>query len=221
MVTVILLMVSCPLALLTIGSQFLHLSSLWAIESYSFALYPGDLAAPAVDWSGVTRQTALVSIEVVHMVVTGVVFLMWIHRAYRNLRWLNPTRHYPVSPAKVVMGFFVPVVNLYSPPMVLCELWTGSSDSRAEAADSPVLPIYWWAMFIASWTVAAFGSFHYALGVREEIQQVWWSILSQSLWIAAAVFGIMVIRRIDRMQTEKSLTIGDVQVIPAAVADAT
>ena len=61
-----------------------------------------------------------------------VLFLVWLHRAYRNLYGLG-VRSFGDSPAWAVGSFFIPLVNFYLPYRITADIWTGSRPGESPA----------------------------------------------------------------------------------------
>lgn len=113
-------------------------SSLFQLELLSHAaqgISPADAAAndSRQQWIGILQTTLLIT--------TGVVFLVWIHRSYRNLPALG-ARELRFTPGWAMGGFFVPFLNVVRPPQVVREIWHASDPSGLErdlSADGPML----------------------------------------------------------------------------------
>ena len=78
-------------------------------------------------------------LEFIIYITTVVFFLMWLHRAYKNLRALNPANRLDHSPGLAVGSFFIPFANLYFPYRVVKEVWQKSwpADETFLYAPSP------------------------------------------------------------------------------------
>ncbi|HEX8163778.1 MAG TPA: DUF4328 domain-containing protein [Pyrinomonadaceae bacterium] len=151
--------------------------------------------------------------EVLVFIATVVAFLMWLHRAYKNLHAFGVRTE--MSPGWAVGNWFIPFLNLVRPYQSVKELWIKSDPgvdfthgfARAGAGvGSTALVGFWWFL----WILANFASRAYNrldrvefdLG-RSEIVD-WAGEASSILTLAAAVLAAMVVRTIDRMQAEKS-----------------
>ena len=85
---------------------------------------------------------------------TAVAFLMWVHRAYRNLPALGAAV-LESTPGKVVGSYFVPFANLVWPYQAMVEIAKGSdplqgnisSNTWQRPRSSPLVPL-WWAFYI-------------------------------------------------------------------------
>ena len=92
------------------------------------------------------RQAIISILQLLALGVVIIAFLMWIHRASKNLAplgWLDQQ----FSPGWAVGWWFVPIWWLFRPYQVMKEIWTGSGDSRL----SPLLGPWWAAWLLTSW----------------------------------------------------------------------
>lgn len=141
-----------------------------------------------------------------------VAFLLWIHRAYSNLRPLG-ARQLNDTAGWAVGSFFIPILNLFRPYKAVREIWRWSkpvTDAGDEIAGlsftadtSAPLVGWWWGFWIVS-NVAS--NLYYRLsdekGAAEAIP--WLGLLNDIATIVAAAVAILMIRAIDRMQEDKS-----------------
>lgn len=89
-------------------------------------------------------------------VPTIVFFLVWLHRAYKNLAALRAS-YLEYTPGWAVGWWFVPFANLVKPYQVMSELWSASDpdfDPDAQFVSNTIgAPAFvgaWWALFIIS-----------------------------------------------------------------------
>jgi hypothetical protein len=92
------------------------------------------------------------------LVATGIVFLFWVHRAYKNLLSLN-AGNLPSSPAFAVWSFIIPLANLVLPLLRMREIWQAGGpegvNSRFTGVDwktvaVPLVLPFWWVAFLVS-----------------------------------------------------------------------
>ncbi|MBK8975425.1 MAG: DUF4328 domain-containing protein [Planctomycetes bacterium] len=131
--------------------------------------------------------------------LTAIVFLTWMYRAYSNLRALG-ARHLVNSPAWAVGGWFVPILNLVRPVQVMSELWRESLP--ADRSGSHGLLGLWWTAWLAANLVGltnlrAFGS---AQTAAEWLRMTRVDQAASAAAIVAAVLAILVVRSVDRRQ---------------------
>jgi RNA polymerase subunit RPABC4/transcription elongation factor Spt4 len=106
------------------------------------------------------RETTIAWVYIGGYIGAGVVYLFWIHRAYKNLLAFNvPGLNY--SPGWAVGGFLVPFLNLWRPYQVIREIWRGSGTSALDRSTAfaeygPLHPVIgiWWGLWIVSGYIA-------------------------------------------------------------------
>jgi Domain of unknown function (DUF4328) len=86
--------------------------------------------------------------------ITIVAFLMWTHRAHRNLPSLDATE-LEFTPPGAAGWYFVPFLNLFKPYQAMREIYNASvpSDSHEGGSEwrrrnAPALVKTWWALFL-------------------------------------------------------------------------
>ena len=142
-----------------------------------------------------------------------IAFLVWLHRAARNLPALgNSKSKVEYTPGWAVGSFFVPFVNLVMPYKAVKEVWeksdpsfrTGDDFMFAAQSSSPPLVLGWWIAWLVSnflsnisWRLESrapdTGSFVTGVDIISDIGN-----------IVAAVLAVMVVRDIDRRQAERA-----------------
>jgi hypothetical protein len=168
----------------------------------------GEEALSVVD---ALRAVALLINFLVYLAAV-VAFLLWLHRAYSNLRPLG-AKHLNYSPGWAVGYFFIPFANLVRPYQAMREVWRWSKPVGAGAdmieglsftADtSAPLVGWWWGLWITC-NVAA--NLYYRLGDEKGMEDAAsrLGLLNDLATIAAAAVAILMTRSIDRMQAERS-----------------
>lgn len=166
------------------------------------------------------RQGIIGVFQLVAYLTTVILFLMWIHRAHKNLSAFG-ARHLKYSPGWAVGWFFVPFLNLVRPFQVVKEIW-GASDSNLEednfwrtTAASPLIG-WWWALFLISTFADNFAARLYGSGetISELLTGSWVMLVSDGLYVPAALVAILLVRAIDAMQEEKSTRIARLDLLP-------
>lgn len=150
-------------------------------------------------------------LEVAVRLTTAILFLIWIHRVYKNLRSLD-ARNLEFSPGWAVGWFFIPIANLFVPYRVVKEIWVKSDpgiDKPVETwqrNDTPALLPLWWGFWIVSTFAGRIAD--NLLDKAETPEQLFlytkFEIVASALTIGAAVCAILVVRGIDRRQEERS-----------------
>ena len=180
----------------------------------------GDLGAPYEIGESLTEllYVGIALLQLFLFIATVVAFLMWLHRAYRNLQALGAAG-LDTTPGWAVGYFFIPIVNLFKPYQVVKEVWRESAPGAETGASfggdysrsgTPALVGWWWAFWIIA-NIAGRVSDR-ATTTAESIEGMllasWASIASDALFIIAAVLAILVVKRIDDMQEAKFRQLG-------------
>jgi hypothetical protein len=146
-------------------------------------------------------------VDVVVYLATVVFFLVWLYRAYANLRAFGAGRRLDYSPGFAVGSFFIPFVNLVAPYRGVREVWqkSGLPDEALFAEPSPPASFPLWWLF---WLLASFaGNISMRLSFNESVPEntaTIISIIASVLFIIAAVFAYLVVTAIDKRQEETS-----------------
>ena len=134
----------------------------------------------------------------------AILFLVWVHRVYRNLAALG-AQNLTYSPGWAVGGFLVPLLNLVRPFFVVSEIWKASrpdlrdGDAWQATRTSPLIAVWWF-----GWLAAVTSSLIvYARPARHPMWVRWDVIAVETADIAAAVLAMVVIWQIDKRQSEK------------------
>jgi len=207
--------------LLIIGAVVTGLSLI--SESVSLAFPPlsedqelGDNSIGAV----VALVTFLFAVaDLIIYLTTVVFFLVWLYRAYDNLRTFRPTSRLDYSPGWAVGSFFIPFVNLVLPYRAVKEVWQ-KSGSPGEALFSEPGPPAWLTIWWVFWLLSSFaGNISMRASFNENVSESTATILSiiaSALSIIAALFAYAVVDDIDKRQedTSRELKLGKFSVPP-------
>ena len=80
--------------------------------------------------------------------VTGITFLKWVYRAYKNIQGFG-AENLRYSPGWAVAYYFMPVLGLIRPVQVMNEIWRASDDPRDwRRRPGSWLIGSWWALFL-------------------------------------------------------------------------
>lgn len=142
-------------------------------------------------------------------VIVAIMFLVWVHRANRNLHALE-VREVEYTPGWAVGSWFIPILNIFRPYAIMREIWRGSrspSNSAAEGhASVPASLGVWW----GAWLVAGVLESLSASFVRGESPSMddfkssaYLSIGSSLLNFVAGVIIIVLIGTIAQSQMRK------------------
>jgi hypothetical protein len=201
---IIFLAAGMLLAVVSIASDFMQMNMLSAVAA-------GQKISSTEANSNDSRQALVSMVQMLAFIVTAIGFLMWIHRAHRNLPALG-AKNLEFTPGWAVGGFFVPFLNLVRPYKVTVEIWKASSPefgvsddiSWEYAASSPLLG-FWWGLWIVSNILGRLVT-RLSVGAKSAddfLSLTWLSITSDTVSIIAAGLAIAVVWGIDKRQEEK------------------
>ena len=138
--------------------------------------------------------------------VTGVLWLVWQHRAQSNLRALGAA-DLRFTPGWAVGWWLIPVANFAMPYLTTRELLK-ASDPTAGAVDwktrptGSLLPLWWaaWLGRAALTGIALSIAGQSSSDVDRLVRQQSFGIAADLATIAAAILALLVVRRVDRRQ---------------------
>jgi len=117
-------------------------------------------------WTHTFIRNSLLATRLVLFGVTAVAFIIWLHRARINVRAFG-RRSFRYPRIWAIIGFFIPILNLFRPYQVVSEVWR-ASDPRA--IDTPVA---WMSMPVSRYVLA------------------WWITLLASVFLETLATGIV------------------------------
>lgn len=190
-------------SLASAGASWMHLGVLQKTLD-------GDFHQSEIDASNL-REGLIALVLLVANIGTIVSFLMWFHRAHRNLPALGAAEP-RFSPGWAVGWWFIPFMNLFRPYQVAKEIWKGSDPATMPGApDSPwsrsslALVRWWWFFFLLMNFAGQFGA---QFGIRassiEELlflSQV--DIVVSLVTVLAALVTIFLVRRVTLNQDDR------------------
>lgn len=158
-------------------------------------------AVTVADGERIDRLTLWTSMEVLAILVTGVLFIVWLHTAHRSSRMDRPAMRH--SSGWAIGGWFVPVLNLWRPFQMVSDVRrgaTGDADAGVSFRQG-----WWWGTWVAlsvmSGVVSALyrrvagapvgGEYVEALGDAAS-----WEQLSSGLSIVSALLAVLVVQEI-------------------------
>ncbi len=141
-------------------------------------------------------------------ITTIVLFLMWMHRAYRMLE-INGLPGLKSSSGWAVGWWFIPFANLVKPYEVVKEIFERSEHGQSTGGfaygaqkESSWIVGAWWLVWIVSCLATNVSTFMATFGDSPEqyIRGNWIAIGAILLYLTAGALAIMVIRDIDNRQ---------------------
>ena len=112
-------------------------------------------------------------------IVTGIAFLKWIYRAYKNIKGFG-AEGLRFSPGWAVGYYFIPILSLIRPVQVMGEIWRASDDPRN------------WQQKPGSWLIAGWWTFFLLYtGVTQISLEIAFQASTNDQWTLAAVLAIL------------------------------
>lgn len=137
------------------------------------------------------NDTALLaSLGVVGLLVTGVVWFLWLHRAVANARALG--RPTDFTPGWAVGWWFVPLANVVRPYQILRSL----VDELGAPTNRPVL--WWWGCYLAASVFSNFAGFLRPSDVNGFRVYLGSSLIAEAFRAAAAILAFQLVGDIER-----------------------
>ncbi len=199
-----LLIVTVLLDLLGTGSGFMEFAFLQDLAAGTLG---GDFEAAAN--ANDMRQQSIGVAQLVLWIVTGIVFLTWIHRANRNARALG-AKDMRFTPGWAVGWYFVPIMSLWKPFQAMREIWQASAEpGNWQVVRTPALLGWWWALFLGAQILAQVG---YQLsksidGVDSAMRASAFITGSDIVSVALDVAAILLVTRIAANQIWQAKTV--------------
>lgn len=165
----------------------------------------GEHPAPGVAEANDARHTAIGVLQVLAFVITGIVWLVWLQRAYTNLGAVG-VKKARFTPGWAVGYWFVPFVNLVRPYQIVVDLWQRSDGLNAadSVEDLPRPPIisWWWGVYLLSGFAgrASASLISDAHTAREFITATDVGVVVDAIGIISALLAVAVVRGIDQRQ---------------------
>ncbi|GAB2779493.1 hypothetical protein GCM10027073_10210 [Streptomyces chlorus] len=177
------------------------------------------LGGGSVEDADLTRADYLQAVggvlQVTLLVATAVVFVIWFYRVRRNADFFA-LDSCEMKSGWAIGAWFIPIGNLWLPRKVAGEVWNASTDWDSEARRTSRTPMnVWWALFVATWLVdrVAGSAYEDAASAAKLKQAAGMMMFSDVLDAVAAVFALLFVRKLTRMQLDKA-TARQEQILP-------
>lgn len=166
--------------------------------------------------SGADGLAGLAAIlRIVVILPTIVVFLVWLHRVYRNLDGPLRAGTLECSAGWAVGWWFVPFANLVKPRQIVIDAWKASDPGSADPAVAathwrhrkpPALMNWWWGTWIGAGVLSRVAvGINNSASSRSGIQtSMLWASISSFLLTAAAVLAVLVVRSVTARHTQRA-----------------
>jgi hypothetical protein len=177
----------------------LSVSILLTLVLMTFDFYnPGlvYLENPTAEEEATLLRIGLIGIlNAVISVAAGIFFLWWFYRAYKNLKTLGIALK--STPRRVIVNFFIPIINFWKPYFATMEIWNNSDPSTLLATEQEgrhsrgsVIVKLWW-------ITTLIGIF---LTILESVGFVITYALGNMVSIIAAILQIFMVKEISLRQ---------------------
>jgi hypothetical protein len=112
-------------------------------------------------------------------ILTGIIFLKWIYRSYKNIQGFG-AQGLRFSPGWAVGYYFIPILSLIRPVQVMSEIWRASDDPRD------------WSKRPGSWLIASWWTlFLVYTGITQVSLELAIQASTSDQWTLAAVLAIL------------------------------
>lgn len=190
--------------LLTLVSAVFDISqtTVWLESPNGIGVSPAQLT-PSGAWFILVRLS-LLGVGL----LTAILFLIWIYRAYKNLVALGPS-DLKYSPGWAIGGFFVPFLNLVRPYQVVMEIWRssapevrGSFGAAWKHEGSSLFIGLWWGAWLISRTLDSMGAFMvFGARIGDQLSVATrFRLVTDVTSIVSAALAIMVVLKINTRQ---------------------
>jgi len=140
--------------------------------------------------------------------VTAIVFVVWFHRAYTNLRaWDHLPAH---GTGWAIGGWFVPILSLFRPYQIARETWWASAPQSPEesvlAPSGPPLLAAWWGAWIID-NILGQITFRVSMAVETPSGLKAATVLQMAndlVMFVAAVLALLVVRGLTKRQEDRA-----------------
>lgn len=135
-------------------------------------------------------------------VIAAPFFILWFYLAYRNLSRLVHTQHHK---SWAVIGWLIPLANLFMPGSIMSDLVYNSPSRRRAGAINPILPNAWWFLYLLPNVVTPL-LFIWMLRTDDvtDLRLIYWvSAAVVTLLALSAVLAFVLIQRISSEQDRR------------------
>ena len=208
--TIVLLAIT---ALLSIASVFVYLDRASLISDL---LGDAGTVSPSDVESADERVQAFALLGIASYVVTGIVFVIWFQRCYKNSQALG-TSNLRFSSGWAAGAWFVPFLNLVRPKQIADDIWKSTDpdapamqNSSWMAARVPGLLHAWWGFFIAGAivgrVVASLANDYDSLSELRTLDR--FSAVAEVVTLVGAILAALVVRAMTARGEQRAKNLG-------------
>ena len=161
-----------------------------------------------------TIGSALWAAQILSLMATGAMFLVWLHRVRVNVRALG-MRRLVYRREWTVLGFLVPLLNAFRPYQVVREIWQASDPSTGDpmawkTVETPRRIAVWWGLFVAYFVLEGVSATIMSVSVSARVIQLGHAVSMAADLCAAlsASLAYFVVMRISEAQDAKRAAFG-------------
>lgn len=143
----------------------------------------------------------------------GVIFLVWLHRSYKNLLALR-AEGLTFTPGWAVGWWFIPIMNVFKPYQVVKELWKASDPSfdlknarSWKEAPSTLLIPFWWAFWLLSTVKVTLSGA--SINPQNVKVLTWVSLGTHTAYLIAGILLILLVRTISKRHEQLRARVND------------
>jgi len=167
----------------------------------------GAVSQAERDW-GDSLNGVSTLLQILTLLATAGVFIVWFHRARVNAEVFAPNA-FSKGRGWAIGAWFVPIGNLFLPARIAREIWNASAQAAPDGSWRQVsqMPLSrWWSLWIASTVLGRIaGSIYNSAEGADAIRQAS-AVMSASdlLDVVSAVCAILFVRKLSGMQHIKA-----------------
>jgi hypothetical protein len=158
-----------------------------------------------------SRQQVIGLLVVLAFIATAIVFIRWLHAAYKNIVTLG-AGELRFTPGWTIGAWFVPFLNLWRPKQIVDDIWRASDPAAPprqgidwRGRRTSALLTAWWVFWILTSTIGnASARILFAADTLDDFRhsaQV--DAANSVLDMVAAILAILVVRRVTARQHER------------------
>ena len=188
--TKLLLLITIAVDALSFTLSFLQWNNVADLES----------SGTSLSFTGVLDILSIISL--ILLITTGVVFIMWFRRAYYNLHQLVDNLNY--SEGWAAGGWFVPIISLWYPYVIMKDLFTRSKHilKSADYVSDGTLSLkwvnIWWLLWVLSNVYGTVSSRmqYYEMGSEYFMSE----LVNFGLSLGAGIFALKVVSEYAKIE---------------------
>jgi hypothetical protein len=167
----------------------------------------GEEVTEAEATSNDNRQAAFGIIQFALSIAAAVVFIRWLHGAYRNVSLVAPAeKRYGTGWA--IGSWFVPIMNLFRPKQIVNDVWRAGGKNAEDAQPGWLLGAWWLLWLVGNFAVNAAARAYTDADTPEELKTgTVLFMVSDTMSVIGAIAAIYVVQQAtDRLDAKAAAT---------------